>query len=136
MLREPSVSWLPYFTSSPGAWTILTRAQSASISSAMTIGRLVRAPVPISERCATMVTVPSGPIETNTCGLVMMPLGISSPPVGYASNAFAALNGRMVAANTAPVPHAVPLRKLRRETFCRTTRSPTAMAAGAMAWFR
>ena len=42
MLREPSVSWLPYFGSSPGAWTIFTRAQSASISSAMTIGRLVR----------------------------------------------------------------------------------------------
>ena len=42
MLREPSVSWLPYFVSSPGAWTILTRAQSASISSAIIIGRLVR----------------------------------------------------------------------------------------------
>jgi hypothetical protein len=28
------------------------------------IGRLVREPVPISERIATMVTVPSGAIET------------------------------------------------------------------------
>ncbi len=82
MLREPSVSWLPYLTSSPGAWTIFTRAQSASISSAITIGRLVREPVPISERCATMVTVPSGAIETNTCGLVTTPFGMSSPPCG------------------------------------------------------
>ena len=41
-LREPSVSWLPYFSSSPGACTTLTRDQSASISSATIIGRLVR----------------------------------------------------------------------------------------------
>jgi hypothetical protein len=73
---------LPYLISSPGAWTIFTRAQSASISSAITIGRLVREPVPISERCATMVTVPSGAIETNTCGLVTTPFGMSSPPCG------------------------------------------------------
>ena len=77
MLREPSVSWLPYFGSSPGAWTIFTRLQSASSSSASTIGRLVREPVPISERWATMVTVPSGAIETNTCGSVTMPFGMS-----------------------------------------------------------
>ena len=64
MLREPSVSWLPYLVSSPGAWTILTLDQSASISSATTIGRLVREPVPISERWVTMVTVPLGSIET------------------------------------------------------------------------
>ena len=70
MLREPSVSWLPYFASSPGACTTLTRAQSASISSATIIGRLVRTPVPISARCATMVTMPSGAIETNTLGSI------------------------------------------------------------------
>ncbi len=94
MLREPSVSWLPYFGSSPGAWTIFTRAQSASISSASTIGRLVREPVPISERCATMVTVPSGSIETNTSGLVMMPFGMSRPPVWYGSNALRGPEGQ------------------------------------------
>ena len=58
MLREPSVSWLPYFSSSPGAWTIVTRVQSASISSATIMGRLVRGPGPISARWATIETVP------------------------------------------------------------------------------
>ena len=54
------MSWLPYSGSSPGACTTLTRDQSASISSATTSGRLVRMPVPISERCVMMVTAPSG----------------------------------------------------------------------------
>ena len=59
-LREPSVSWLPYFFSSPGDCTMRTRAQSASSSSATIIGSVVRAaPVPISARAATMVTMPS-----------------------------------------------------------------------------
>ena len=66
--REPSVSWLPYFGSSPSAWTIFTRSQSAPISSASTIGSEVRDPVPISERCALIVTVPSGAIATKTSG--------------------------------------------------------------------
>ena len=60
VLREPSVSWLPYFSSSPGACTTRTRDQSASISSATTMGRLVRTPVPISERLVTMLTWPDG----------------------------------------------------------------------------
>ena len=81
MLREPSVSWLPYFCSLPGAWMILTRAQSASISSATTMGRLVRDPVPISERCVTMLTVPSGAMDTNTCGSQTTPPGMPSAPV-------------------------------------------------------
>ena len=66
--RDPSVSWLPYFSSSPSAWTIFTIPQSAPISSASTIGSEVRDPVPISERWATMVTVPSGSMETKMCG--------------------------------------------------------------------
>ena len=44
MLREPSVSWLPYFSSSPGDCTTRTRAQSASSSSATIIGSVVRTP--------------------------------------------------------------------------------------------
>ena len=56
---DPSVFWSPNLPS-PMACSILTRAQSASSSSAATIGSDVRMPVPISERCATMCTVPSG----------------------------------------------------------------------------
>src|SRR3546814_3098762 len=77
-LREPSVSWLPYVFSSPSAWTMRTRAQSASISSATTMGIEVRTPVPISERCALMVTVPSRSIETKASGLLTTPFGMRS----------------------------------------------------------
>src|SRR5207302_1780406 len=62
VLREPSVSWLPNRFWSPGACTTRTRFQSASSSSATIIAMLVRTPCPISERCTTMVTVPSSPI--------------------------------------------------------------------------
>jgi hypothetical protein len=127
---------LPYFGSSPGAWTIFTRAQSASISSARTIGTLVLEPVPISERWATIVTVPSGAIETNTSGLVTMPFGMSRPPVWYCSNAPALLNGTSCMATTKPIPEAVPLRNARRLTFSMRTRSPTAMDARASCSFR
>ena len=82
-LREPSVSWLPYFTSSPGDCWMRTFAQSASSSSATIIGRVVRAaPVPISARAATMVTMPSGAIDTNTFGSLTVLFGIASAPVG------------------------------------------------------
>ncbi len=81
MLREPSVSWLPYFSSFPGACATRTRDQSASSSSATTIGKLVREPVPISERCATMVTMPFGSIEMKTWGSETTPCGILSAPV-------------------------------------------------------
>ena len=50
MLRDPSVFWLPYFFSSPGACLTRTRAMSASNSSATTMGILVRTPCPISWR--------------------------------------------------------------------------------------
>ena len=59
--------------SSPGACTTRTRDQSASISSATTSGRLVRTPVPISARCATMVTRPYGSMATKTCGSLTVP---------------------------------------------------------------
>ncbi len=82
-LREPSVSWLPYFFSSPGDCAMRTFAQSASSSSATIIGSVVRAaPVPISARAATMVTMPSGAIETKMCGSLTTPFGILSAPVG------------------------------------------------------
>ena len=67
--------WLPYFFSSPGDCLTFTRAQSASSSSATAIGRLVREPVPISARCAMIVTMPLGSIETKTCGSVTTPPG-------------------------------------------------------------
>ena len=47
------------------------------------IGKVVRAaPVPISARAATMVTMPSGAIETKTFGSLTTPFGILSAPVG------------------------------------------------------
>ncbi|MNL24426.1 hypothetical protein D3C87_1458590 [compost metagenome] len=64
MLREPSVSWLPKRTSSPGACCTLTIAQSASSSSATTMVKLVRTPWPISERLQITVTVPSAAMLT------------------------------------------------------------------------
>src|SRR2546422_1105720 len=68
-LREPSVFCPPYVASSPRAWAILTRDQSASSSSATAIGSAVRTPCPISERCATMVTRPVWSMATNAVGL-------------------------------------------------------------------
>ena len=109
MEREPSVSWLPNRGSSPGAWTTTTRSQSAPISSASTMGRLVRTPVPISARCATRVTVPSGSMETKTSGFVTIPWGISSPPVWYRSKAPAGV-ARATSAK------ALPRRKSRRSS--------------------
>ena len=58
MLVEPSVFCEPYFAS-PTACSTRHRAQSASISSAMIIGIVVRMPWPISERWQTIVTMPS-----------------------------------------------------------------------------
>ena len=62
-----------------------TLAQSASSSSATISGSVVRAaPVPISARAATMVTMPSRAIETKMCGSLTVPFGILSAPVGVA----------------------------------------------------
>src|SRR5215470_14207502 len=115
MLREPSVFWLPYFFSSPGDCTILTRDQSASSSSATTIGKLVFAPVPISARCATIVTSPLGSIETKTCGSLTTPPDILPAPVAKAASASPA--GTYSAATTKPPVAINPLRKPRRLTF-------------------
>ena len=49
--------------------SIVTRLQSASSSSAATSGSDVRMPVPISERCVTMITRPSGWMPMNRLGL-------------------------------------------------------------------
>jgi hypothetical protein len=40
------------------------------------------APLPISARAATIVTVPSPPMDTNTLGLFTTPFGMAVPPVG------------------------------------------------------
>ena len=80
VVREPSVSWLPYLTSSPGACTTRTLLQSASSSSATIIVTPVRTPWPISARWQVMVTIPSGAMATNTSGLSIQPLGMPSTP--------------------------------------------------------
>ena len=67
MLFEPSVFWSPYFAS-PCACSTRTVCQSASSSSASTIARLVRMPVPISERDTTIVTCPVDAMATNRFG--------------------------------------------------------------------
>ena len=132
MLREPSVSWLPYFGSSPGAWTIFTRAQSASISSASTIGTLVRAPVPISERWATMVTVPSGSIETNTWIGDDAVRHVEAAGVVRLERACGP-EGQELHGDDQADPEAVPLRNARRLTFSMRTRPPMTMGARAVA---
>jgi hypothetical protein len=64
---DPSVSCSPYL-GSPIAWSIFTFDQSASSSSATTSGRAVRLPQPISDRCATIVMVPSPAIARKMSG--------------------------------------------------------------------
>src|SRR5580700_4213483 len=115
--REPSVSWLPNFTSSPVAWATFTFAQSASISSATMSGIPVRTPCPISERWQTMVTVPSGATETKARGLFTVPCGMPSAPHLGASSANAGRDGRTWTASTRPVVERMPLRIPRRLTF-------------------
>ena len=78
--REPSVSWLPKRSSSPGACTTRTLLQSASSSSATIIGMPVRTPWPISARWQVMVTMPLAAMDTNTSGLSTAPFGMLSGP--------------------------------------------------------
>ena len=59
MLVEPSVFCEPYFFSFPWACSTRHFDQSASISSAMIMGIVVRIPCPISERWQMSVTRPS-----------------------------------------------------------------------------
>ena len=99
--REPSVSWLPYLTSSPVACATFTLAQSASSSSATISGMPVRTPWPISERWQTMVTVPSGAIETKASGLLTVPCGMPSAP-HFGAAARAARGGRTVSGEDEP----------------------------------
>ena len=119
VLREPSVSWLPNFFSSPGAWATRTRFQSASSSSATIIGMPVRTPCPISDRWQTMVTVPSSAMDTKASGSSTQPFGIPSAPYFLASAARAA-DGNPTA-STSPPSAAAPCRKWRRLTLATTT---------------
>ena len=120
VLREPSVSWLPNFFSSPGAWATRTRFQSASSSSATIIGMPVLTPCPISERWQTIVTVPSSAIETNASGLSVHPLGIPSAP--YFLGSWACAVDWSPTASTRP-PRDIPFKKRRRLTLASTTES-------------
>src|SRR5271163_2713641 len=114
--REPSVSWLPYRASSPVAWATFTFDQSASSSSATISGMPVRTPCPISERWQTMVTVPSGAIDTKARGLFTVPCGMPSPP-HLGSSARAGRAGKTLTASTRPVVESKPFRTPRRLTF-------------------
>ena len=115
VLREPSVSWLPNFFSSPGACAMRTRFQSASSSSATIIGMPVLTPCPISERWQTIVTVPSAATDTNASGLSTQPLGMPSAPYFLASCAPPA--DRYPTASTSPPRAETPCRNRRRLTL-------------------
>ena len=108
VLREPSVSWLPNFASSPGACAILTRDQSASSSSARISGMPVRTPCPISERWQTIVTVPSLAIETKMRGSLTVPCGIASAPYFWAACASAARERQDLRGERQPPTAAAP----------------------------
>src|SRR3989441_1417481 len=112
-LREPSVFCPPYVASSPRAWAILTRDQSASSSSATAIGSAVRTPWPISDRCATMVTSPVSSMDTNAVGLKR---GTST--AGAAGARLATPRDRRPNPTTKPPKSAAPpMKKLRRLMF-------------------
>ena len=96
--------------------TIFTRDQSASISSATIIGRLVRGPGPISARWAMIVTSPDGSIDTNTCGSFTVPCGIKAAPVAY-SYAANARRGSSDAPTTSAPEATSPFSRKRRLTF-------------------
>jgi hypothetical protein len=115
VLREPSVSWLPYRVSSPGACTTRTRDQSASSSSATIIGIPVRTPWPISERWQTMLTMPSSPIATNTSGLSTQPCGMPSAP--YLGGSAARNDAGNPTASTRPPSAEAPWMNFRRLTL-------------------
>src|SRR5271166_2485945 len=115
--REPSVSWLPYFTSSPVAWTTFTLDQSASSSSATIKGMPVRTPCPISERWQTIDTVPSGAIDTKARRLFTVPCGMPAAPHFGASAASAGPFGNTLTASTRPVVERMPFKTPRRLTF-------------------
>ena len=97
-------SGLPYFFSShAGGSTGLTFDQSASSSSAMMTGTVVKVPCPISATGDTMVMVPSGAMVSQTLG----DRGASAALASMPANGW----GRMVSARVRPA--AVP-RKSRR----------------------
>ena len=134
VLREPSVSWLPNFFSSPVAWATRTRLQSASSSSATIIGMPVLIPCPISERWQTIVTVPFSAIETKASGLSTQPLGIPSAPYFLAS--WARAPDWKPTASTRP-PSDMPCRNRRRLTLATITElADGALIASLPAWPR
>ena len=113
MLREPSVSWLPNFGSSPCACATFILAQSASSSSATTSGQLVRTPCPISERWHSTVTVPSSAMAMKILGSSRRPLGMPSPAYFGGSSAARADKPTL----RMRLPAAIPVRNARRLTL-------------------
>src|SRR6266446_2681418 len=93
------------------ACSTVTRCQSASNSSAATIGSAVRMPVPISERCATMITAPDGSRPRYTLG----DHGDAAPSAASASGAF--IGSTRAARISAPAENMLP-RRPRRLTSC------------------
>jgi hypothetical protein len=97
-------SGLPYFLSSQAGGKIgLTFDQSASSSSAMIAGTVVKVPCPISAAGDTMVTVPSGVMVSQALGESGASALASSRPMTH--------SGAMVSARVRP---AVERRKSRR----------------------
>src|SRR5439155_6280410 len=114
-LREPSVFCPPYVASSPTACTTRTRDHSASSSSATAIGRAVRTPCPISDRCATIVTSPVWSMDTNAVGLKR-----GTSIAGAAGTLLADPCGSRRSPTTRPPATAAPpTRKRRRLRFSR-----------------
>ena len=100
--------WEPYLTS-PIACTILTRLQSASSSSATIMGRHVRAPVPISDRCATIFTSPAR-FDAEIYARL--------PDLPHRRRSLASCGADAMGAESTNAPaEKMPLRKLRRESF-------------------
>jgi len=69
MLVEPPVAWMPHivcaYAGAAGACSTRTLDQSASSSSAISIGSEVQMPWPISECASSTVTVSSVPMRRN-----------------------------------------------------------------------
>ena len=119
---EPPVIWMPkpgsLYGSPAGASSPRTLLQSASISSATSIGRPVITPWPKSSRFTITVTVPFGSMRTNAEGCW---LGFSTVSAGAACAAAPSAAPNRPSAK----PDAAPsLRKARRSTPSRTVVAP------------
>ena len=114
----PPANCLPYLAASRSACSIRTSFQSASSSSAITMGSIVLTPWPISGFFDAIVMMPSGAIRMKA--LSVAPAGSERPPAAArarpGSNAY----------NSRPPPAAaLALRIVRRETVLREPSAET-----------